>query len=201
MYLLVALSTIKNVDYSNCKLDHDTPELVQAINMFSVGNGKNYKKYLKAVVKDYDRIEEFNVSLYLPKINFETDVDDMKGILDALGMKDIFDQEKAVVSEDNSNIDGLYINKIAHKTFFAMNETGIEAAAVTAARLECSGFCGNDREPLRKRIVFCADFPFYFFIIHSEKINKDIDKVANKILFTGKVSTIDDDPSADDQNQ
>ena len=60
---------------------------------------------------------------------------------------------------------------------------------------ETAGF-GDDNyhEPLRKRIVFCADFPFYFFIIYSEKINDNDNQIsiANKMLFMGKVNTIND---------
>ena len=205
MYMLVALSTKNNVDYGNCKLDHDTPELMQAINMFSVGNKANYKKYLKGIVKDYDRVEEFDVRLYLPKIMFRTDVSNMKDILKELGIKDVFNEQDAVMKNDlkgmenendnggdgdNGDSGGLFISKVAHKTFFAMNETGIEAAAVTAATLSRAGLCGDVGEPLERRIVFCADFPFYFFIIHSEKVNQD--EVANKMLFMGKVNTIDD---------
>ena len=69
-----------------------------------------------------------------------------------------------------------YVDKILHKTFLEVDETGTEAAAATAVvMLRKSAFeTGPSAE-------FIADRPFLYFIV---------DDVTNVILFMGKQNFI-----------
>ncbi|KAG5860174.1 hypothetical protein JTB14_024880 [Gonioctena quinquepunctata] len=74
-------------------------------------------------------------------------------------------------STDNSNQNpGLYADKIVHKVYMDITETGTEAAASTSVSLSRDG----------SRVTFRVDVPFFFFIRHEE---------TKTILFWGSVNT------------
>lgn len=74
-------------------------------------------------------------------------------------------------SRDNSYQNpGLYADKIIHKVYMDITETGTEAAASTSVTLSRDG----------TRVTFRADCPFFFFIRHEE---------TQTILFWGSVNT------------
>lgn len=64
---------------------------------------------------------------------------------------------------------GLYADKIIHKVFMDITETGTEAAAATSVSLSRDG----------NRVTFRVDTPFFFFIRHEE---------TKTILFWGSVN-------------
>ena len=72
----------------------------------------------------------------------------------------------------------MLISDVLHKAFIEVNEEGTEAAAATAVVMNLKAIDGDGNS----RIVFDADRPFIFTILHSE---------TNTILFMGKM----DDPS------
>lgn len=65
---------------------------------------------------------------------------------------------------------GLYADKVVHKVYMDITETGTEAAAVTSVSLSRDG----------SRVAFRVDVPFIFFIKH---------EATNTILFWGSVFT------------
>jgi serpin B len=107
-----------------------------------------------------------NVAVSLPKFKLEWRLD-LKETLQGMGMTDAFGPGKA----DFSAMDGtreLYISKVIHKAFVAVDEKGTEAAAATAVVMRDWGL------PPR----FIIDRPFVFLIR---------DRKTGSILFLGRV--------------
>ena len=103
----------------------------------------------------------------LPKFTFATGSIALDSALQSMGMIDAFDPVKA----DFSGIDGikdLWVSKVFHKAFIAIDEKGTEAAAATAVILTW-------KSPIPS---FIADQPFIFMIR---------DKQTKAILFMGRV--------------
>ncbi len=118
--------------------------------------------------------EEFvpveHVSVSMPRFKFSFDIG-LKEVLEKMGMVKAFDAQKA----DFSNIsdDDLYISKVIHKSFIDVNETGTEAAAVTAVVVTSTSI-GEEK----KKIYFNVNKPFVFAIT---------EKDTGAILFIGEV--------------
>jgi serpin B len=106
----------------------------------------------------------------MPKFKLEYKKE-LKGILYAMGMEDLFTGEA-----DLSKIGpgGLVVSKVLHKSFLEVNEQGSEAAAVTVVGIE------NTSVPSIPYMML--DRPFLLFIR---------DNVTNSILFMGQIQ----DPS------
>ena len=82
----------------------------------------------------------------------------LNDILENLGMKEAF-TDKA----NFSGMDGmrdLYLSKVVHEALFILNETGVVAAAATAAPMNATG--ALEKKP---PIAFNANRPFLFMII------------------------------------
>ncbi len=110
-------------------------------------------------------------ALYLPKFEFETALS-LKAPLESLGMVDAFEERHA---DFTGMSDGrpLWIGDIFHKTFVALDEEGVEAAAATSVLMADTAM-----PPLAEVRVFRADRPFFFAIRDAE---------TNAILFFGRV--------------
>ena len=116
--------------------------------MLSALDEENYLNSLKNM-----RLQRVNLSL--PKFTIESELELSKN-LQALGMKDAFN-----MNADLSGINGkkdLYVDKVLHKAFIELSETGTEAAAASAVviGLKSSG-------PARAK-KFNANRPFMFVI-------------------------------------
>lgn len=110
------------------------------------------------------------VNIYLPKFNITSEFE-LKDILSAMGMPLAFGKD-ADFSGITGNTD-LMIDKVIHKTFINVNESGTEAAGSTAVVLvEKSGMPSKPFE-------FKANHPFVFVIK---------DNISNCILFIGRLS-------------
>lgn len=123
-------------------------------------------KALKSVVEDRLRMQE--VELFLPKFKITSQFE-LNKVLPLLGMKEAFVSGKA----NFSGIDGtrkLFVSNVIHKTFIQVDEEGTEAAGATAVVGKFESFS----EP----VVFRADHPFVFFIVH---------KPTGVILFMGRI--------------
>jgi serpin B len=111
------------------------------------------------------------VHIQLPKFTL-TKRYGLNGALQQLGMKNPF-----TTQANFSGIDGrlnLYINQIVHETFFALDESGVVAAAATAASMNITS--APSTKPPEE---FIADHPFLFFIV---------DLKSQEMLFMGKFS-------------
>uniref|UniRef100_A0A8C0D9L3 Serpin domain-containing protein n=1 Tax=Balaenoptera musculus TaxID=9771 RepID=A0A8C0D9L3_BALMU len=115
-------------------------------------------------------MRERQVNLHLPQFKVEESYD-LKATLEALGMVDAFNTEKADFSGMTGTRD-LVVSKVLHKSFVEVNEEGTEAAAASGIVLGLTSPGIPDS--------FRCDHPFLFFIKH---------KKTNSILFYGRVSS------------
>ncbi len=121
-----------------------------------------------------DQLNSERINIKLPKFA----LDERYGLnnpLKALGMESAFN-EKA----DFSGIDGmhdLYLSKVVHEAFFALDEAGVTAAAATAASINVTAV-----PSMNAPIPFIVNRPFLFMLV---------DLKTKLPLFIGKIQ----DPS------
>ena len=128
------------------------------------------------IISSLENVSYEEVYAYLPKFSFEYEVD-MKNVLASLGMSSVFDFEKADLSDMAVCDDGnLAVNRVLHKTFIEITQSGTRAAAVTSVDVLC-GSAPMQKQP--KEIVL--DRPFVYMII---------DNYANLPIFIGAVTEI-----------
>lgn len=108
------------------------------------------------------KAERQEVEVIIPKFELETSLDDKEllNFLKKCGVSEAFDQEKADFSGmfDPSK-ERVWVDDIIQKTKIKLDETGVEAAAVTAIMMKDEAAV-EIKEPVR----FVADRPFRFFI-------------------------------------
>ena len=115
------------------------------------------------------------VDLTLPRFKVETE-SSLREPLEALGMKDVFDEKKADLTRMHSGREALSVSAVLHKAFVDVNEEGTEAAAATGV------IVGATSAPIPvEPKVFRADRPFLFAIRHTP---------SNTVLFLGRLSKI-----------
>lgn len=106
--------------------------------------------------------QEMTVHAALPKFESEYAVE-MGGLLAALGMRDAFDEDAADFTGLGTWVDGnIYINRVLHKTFIAVDERGTEAGAATV--VEMMRATGLVEEPAE----VILDRPFVYMIVDCE---------------------------------
>ena len=114
---------------------------------------------------------------YIPMFKFDYQLDLVNG-LNTLGIKDVFDSNKANLS--NLTTDKAYISDAKHKATIDFSNDGIKAGAFTAGGGAGAGGCGYDYQfkvPV-ENIDLTFDKP-YMFIIR--------DKDTNEVWFAGTV--------------
>ncbi len=118
------------------------------------------------------------VRLFLPRFRLEPPTISLAKTLQSLGMKAAFD-----IPEGSANFDAmaprkpddyLFISDVFHKTFFALDEKGVEAAAATAVVMMRATSMPVKRDP----VVVRVDRPFVFAIQHIS---------SSACLFLGRV--------------
>ena len=125
----------------------------------------NEKKSIDDFVKDFSQDEFLNASknlsrtnleLYLPKFKAECSFELSKTVKE-LGMKSAFDGR----ANFNGIAEKLCISEIIHKTYIDVNESGTEAAAVTAIVMNCTALPFEEEvKPKCMRV----DRPFFFVL-------------------------------------
>ncbi len=86
--------------------------------------------------------------------------------LESMGMTDAFDPDAADLSGlGSSPAKNLYISRVLHKTYLAVDEKGTRAGAATAVEVRAKGAM---KEPEELKIV-CLDRPFLYMIIDCEE--------------------------------
>lgn len=85
-----------------------------------------------------DATYEKQIKLSLPRFQYDFDLEEFMNILKVMGIKEVFDEEKAdltgiMTRDDMSKINAtnLYVSKAIHKTHIDLNEQGTKAAATT----------------------------------------------------------------------
>lgn len=107
------------------------------------------------------------VKLYLPKFKIEPPTLPLGEALQNLGMKSAFDKPRGSANFDriaprHPPNDYLYISRVFHKTYLALDEQGTEAAAATAVVMAGRAVLMRPLEPVEVRV----DHPFIFAIQH-----------------------------------
>lgn len=118
------------------------------------------------VLKDiWQKHRKKHVDLSLPKFKFRSEKP-LKPILSAMGMKLAFDPYRADFSRVFENsVEGLHLKDIYHQAYIDVNETGIEAAAATAAVAGCTS------APIEVvQMKLNRPFMFYVYDIPSQSI-------------------------------
>lgn len=109
--------------------------------------------------------ERPDVKTAIPKFEAEYSVL-LNDILENLGMKDAFDFVTADFSGLGTSIDGnLYISRVIHKTYIAVDEKGTKAGAATVVEVNTESAL---MEPEEVKTVY-LDRPFVYMIIDCEK--------------------------------
>jgi serpin B len=109
----------------------------------------------------------------MPRFKFSFDTE-LKNILSNIGMTSAFSPQKADFTGINPDkTKQLYIDQVVHKTYIDVNESGTEAAAVTAIII----LTGSSGEP-DPRKFFTVNRPFIFTIS---------EKTTGSILFIGEI--------------
>lgn len=109
--------------------------------------------------------ERTPVQTAMPK--FETTYDTLLNpVLEGLGMTDAFDSDVADLSGLGSSPAGnLYISRVLHKTYIAVDEKGTKAGAATAVEIKEEGAM---LEPEEVKTVY-LDRPFLYMIVDCEE--------------------------------
>lgn len=111
----------------------------------------------------------------IPKFECEYDIE-MSQVLQAMGMIDAFDSTLADFSGMGHSARGnIFINRILHKTFIAVNERGTKAGASTVVETT------DEAAPLDIKIVH-LDRPFLYILIDCEE---------NMPIFIGTLNQLD----------
>jgi len=120
-----------------------------------------------------------SVRLVLPKFRIEPPTMPLGDLLKALGMPQAFDIPPGSADFDamapRRPDDYLYISDVFHKTFFALDEKGVEAAAATAVVMMRALAMPLPAEPVEVKV----DRPFFFAVQHVP---------TGACLFLGRVS-------------
>ncbi len=148
------------------------------MDIFLPDQSVNIDNFISGITKgNFDKwigsFKSTDVVQQIPKFKMEYDTD-LKDTLEALGMKQAFDINKANFTKFESNAeDGkpLYIGKVEHKACISVDEQGTEAAAVTAEIMAGAA-------PPENPVEFKVNRPFIFAIRDSK---------TGVILFMGKI--------------
>jgi serpin B len=101
------------------------------------------------------------VQLELPRFTLTSEID-LKAALTAMGVRDLFDPERADLSGMADDTD-LYAAAALQKTFVKADERGAEAAAATGVVIAPTAAAPDPQEPVTVRV----DRPFLFAIRHA----------------------------------
>ncbi|XP_061446438.1 serpin B3-like [Rhineura floridana] len=114
-----------------------------------------------------EKMQKKKLNIFVPKFKLE-EAYDLEKILIALGMTDLFSDEKADLSGMTGS-HALKVSRVVHKAYVEVNEEGTEAAAAT-------GVPSTTSLPPEFRV----NHTFFFCIIHNQ---------TKSILFIGKCSS------------
>ncbi|MBR5059349.1 MAG: hypothetical protein IKX06_01085 [Clostridia bacterium] len=141
--------------------------------LFVIGSFEGLEAKLEKAVPVQARV-------FLPKFEIETSLcsHELCDLLSTLGVKQAFGSGADFSAMLKNH--PVYVDDIIQKTKIKLDETGVEAAAVTAVLMKDEAVIGGD-EP----VEFRADRPFRFFIRTGEsKWTKD----SGTVMFAGRLS-------------
>ncbi|CAF1274175.1 unnamed protein product [Didymodactylos carnosus] len=100
------------------------------------------------------------VDLYLPKFKMEYSFENLKELLEQMGIQDAFNKKLADFQQMTSSSKRVYISDVKHQAVIDVNESGFEAAAVTIIETKERAYFHSPEEVLE----FKCDRPFIFMI-------------------------------------
>ena len=119
---------------------------------------------------------QLHVNAAIPKYESEYSTE-LRRILEEMGMQDAFDSAKADFSGIGRSLDGnIFISRVLHKTYIAVDEKGTKAGAATAVEMRAEG--AMPQEDVR---TVYLNRPFVYMILDCEH---------NLPLFLGVVEGI-----------
>lgn len=127
----------------------------------------------KKIEEWMDKMKGNEVKVKIPKFRINQQIG-LVETLEAMGMKEAFNQINADFSDMTKKKELLYISKIIQQVFIQVDEKGTEAAAATAVVMT-EGMVEEEEKPKE----FYADHPFIYFIKENN---------TNTILFLGRMS-------------
>lgn len=116
--------------------------------------------------------DDFEINLALPRFKYDYSLDNFEQVLKDMGIKLIFDAERADFSRIIKTTH-IYVDEAIHKTHIDLNEKGTKAAAVTYF-----GFKANGMLAPKKSVDITFDKSFIYIIR---------DKNTKELLFFGVV--------------
>jgi len=120
--------------------------------------------------------QDIEVKTAIPKFEGEYSVE-MSGILKSMGMADAFDMDLAdFTGLGNSENGNIFIGRVLHKTYIAVDEKGTKAGAATVVEMLAGGAAPSDKI----KTVY-LDRPFVYMLIDCE---------TNLPIFIGTVTDI-----------
>lgn len=141
-----------------------------AAQLFAGLSEEEKNEFLKNVTSAEEAYVEW---LQIPKFNMSYSVDDLKEILQKLGMQDAFEAGVAELPA----LGEVYVTEVGHMAVLEVDELGSRAAAATNMMIAETALL-IEEEPVR----FIADKPFVFMIQ---------DKETGMILFMGQIRNLD----------
>lgn len=130
----------------------------------------NINNYIETLLSNGENLYELiyklkaaKVHLELPKFELDFSLD-LNEVLQQMGMKLIFDQQKADLSRLCWGYKNLYVDSVIHKAYLKVDEIGSEAAAVSAVIIEESAMEIIKKEKVYKMQV---NRPFLFLLKNS----------------------------------
>ncbi len=132
----------------------------------------------ESVASLFENVQNTAVNTVMPKFESEYSVE-MSEILTAMGMKDAFDGDKAdFTGLGTSSVGNIFISRVLHKTYIAVDEKGTKAGAATVVETFTDSAYIDSIE--KKEVVL--DRPFVYMIVDCE---------ANLPLFIGTLMSIE----------
>lgn len=120
----------------------------------------------------FDSMNEYNITVKLPKFKAKYGYELQKKVLPAMGLNQVFDPLAANLGEMCET--PMYVNLVMHKTYIDVYEEGTEAAAATAISGEYTSAGPG------KPINFFVDRPFIYSIVENS---------TGTILFMGRMNS------------
>lgn len=115
----------------------------------------------ETVLRMLDDAQEVDVEASIPQFSGAYDVE-LSEALESMGMVDAFDEDAADFSAmGTTSIGNLYIGRVLHKCFVAVDEEGTEAAAATAVEMASE----SAAEVVVNSKIVRLDRPFVYFIV------------------------------------
>jgi serpin B len=104
------------------------------------------------------------VKTAIPKFESESTIE-MSDILRSMGMQDAFDADQAdFTGLGQSERGNIYISRVLHKTYIAVDEKGTRAGAATVVEMAGAGM------PLEEPKTVYLDRPFVYMLIDRKSV-------------------------------